>query len=122
MIGDRMPEERAGLNVSEKSGIKAPDERIVMEYLEQFNMPHSSLGYPYLVEAIILVCSIGRELNKRRVMFLYDEIAERYNTTPARVERSIRTLLNRVSCNKTNGQFIFYSADRLLYGFNDSSS
>lgn len=120
MTGDRVSENQAVMNDSEQSEIKAPGKKAVMEYLEQFNMPHSSLGYSYLVEAIILVCGNGRESNKRRIMSLYDEIAERYSTTPARVERSIRTLLNRVSCNKTNGQFIFYSADRLLYGFSDN--
>jgi len=117
MTGSSMSEERTAINTSKKSETKAPDKKTVMEYLDQFNMPHSSLGFSYLVEAIILVCGNGREENKRRVMSLYDEIAEQHNTTPARVERSIRTLLNRVACNKTNGQFIYYSADRLLYGF-----
>lgn len=105
------------------TGDRAPDKRAVMEYLEQFDLPHSSLGYSYLVEAIILVCgNDDEEPNKRRIMSLYDELAERHNTTPARVERSIRTLLKRASCSKTNGQFIFYSADRLLYGFKDNGS
>ena len=117
MTGSSMPENRVAMSTAKESEIKAPDKKAVMEYLDQFNMPHSSLGFSYLVEAIILVCRNGREDNKRRVMSLYDEIAEQHNTTPARVERSIRTLLNRVACNKTNGQFIFYSADRLLYGF-----
>lgn len=113
MTGGKVSENQAVINT--------PDKRAVMEYLDQFNMPHSCLGFSYLVEAIIIVCSKGQEPNKRRIMSLYDEIAEQYSTTPARVERSIRTLLSRVSCNKTNGQFIFYAADRLLYGFGGSS-
>lgn len=119
MAGNSMLE-RAVLTVSEQSVVRTPDKRAVMEYLDQFNMPHSSLGFSYLVEAIILVCSNGQEENKRRIMSLYDVIAEQHSTTPERVERSIRTLLNRVSCNKTNGQFIFYSADQLMYGFKGS--
>ena len=98
-------------------GDRAPDKRAVMEFLEQFEMPHSSLGYSYLVDAILLVCNGEFENDKRRVMSLYDEIAERRKTTPARVERAIRTMLKQRSCNRTNGQFIFYAADRLRYGF-----
>lgn len=120
MTGDKMSKNQMATSTLPKVEPRATDKRAVMELLEQYNMPHSSLGYSYLIEAILMVCDNGRESNKRRVMSLYDEIAERHRTTPARVERSIRTLLNRVSCNKTNGQFIFYSADRLLYGFKDS--
>ena len=101
------------------TGDKTPDKRAVMEFLDQFDMPHSSLGYSYLVDAILMVCDGKFESDKRRIMSLYDEIAERRNTTPARVERAIRTMLKQRSCNKTNGQFIFYAADRLRYGFED---
>ena len=41
------------------TGDRTPDKRAVMEYLEQFDLPHSSLGYSYLVEAIILVCGLS---------------------------------------------------------------
>lgn len=99
------------------SGTKTPSKKDVMGLLDEFNLPHSSVGFPYLVDAILLVCEGTIADETRRVMSLYDDLAERYKTTPVRIERAIRTMLNRVSCNKTNGQFIYWAADKLVYGY-----
>lgn len=99
------------------TGTNRPGRRDVMALLDEYNMPHSSVGFPYLVDAILKVCEGGAEDESRKIMSLYDELAEQHHTKPVRIERAIRTMLNRVSCNKTNGQFIYWAADKLLYGY-----
>lgn len=58
-------------------------------FLLEMSIPASMLGYTYLKEAIIMVTedqSILRGVTKR----LYPAIAEKFQTTPARVERAMR--------------------------------
>jgi len=91
-------------------------ERDVVNFLDSLNMPHSNLGFLYLVKLIHAACR-DQEMNlHRRVMALYDEVSPACNSTPARVERAIRTLLKRENYNMTNGQFIYWAVDKLVYG------
>jgi len=89
-------------------------ERDVLDLLDKFKMPHSSIGHQYLVKAIVIGCNDAEIRDARKVMALYQKAAEAYNTTPARVERAIRSMLRHISCGKTNGQFIYWAVDSLL--------
>jgi len=108
-------------NEQGKEGVVMPEyrkitEREVSEFLDKFKMPHSSIGFQYLVKAIIIGCNDVEIREARKVMALYEKAAAAYNTTSARVERAIRSMLRRISCGKTNGQFIYWAVDNLMIG------
>ncbi|ACL69416.1 sporulation transcription factor Spo0A [Halothermothrix orenii] len=104
----------------------------ITEILHQLGVPAHIKGYLYLREAIELVIK-NVELLGAVTKELYPSVAERYNTTPSRVERAIRhaievcwdrgnvSVLNKyfgstVSSNSgkpTNSQFIAKIADKL---------
>ena len=95
-------------------------------------MPAHIKGYQYLREAIIMVVSDIDMINQITKQ-LYPEIAEKYHTTPSRVERAIRHAIEvawgrgqqetveqifgyTVSAAKgkpTNSEFIAMIADKL---------
>ena len=91
-------------------------ERDVVNFLDSLNMPHSNLGFLYLVKLIHRACQ-DQEMNvHRRGMALCDEVSPACNSTPARVERAVRTFLKRENYSMTNGQFIYWAVDKLVYG------
>ncbi|NPV52852.1 MAG: sporulation transcription factor Spo0A [Firmicutes bacterium] len=61
----------------------------ITEIIHEIGIPANIRGYLYLREAILLVM---KEMNLlgRVTKVLYPKIAEKYNTTPPRVERAIR--------------------------------
>lgn len=107
----------------------------VTNLIHQMGVPAHVRGYQYLRDAIILV--IG-EVNLLGAVTkeLYPMIAEKYNTTPSRVERAIRhaielawdrgniELMNKIfgytidveRGKPTNSEFIAMVADRLRVG------
>ena len=116
----------------EKSYSKALDERIAYIFIS-VGIPAHIKGYQFLREAIkmaIFEPDIINSITKR----LYPTIAERFQTTPSKVERAIRHAIE-VSWNRgkieninnifgikvysanekpTNGEFIALVADKML--------
>ena len=107
----------------------------VTRVIQQMGVPAHVKGYQYIRDAIILVVE---EMNLLGAVTkeLYPLIAEKYNTTPSRVERAIRHAIelawdrgNVEMMNKffgytvnmdrgkpTNSEFIAMVADRLRIG------
>ena len=107
-------------------------EALVTNVIHDVGVPAHIKGYQYLREAIIMVVSdidIINQITKQ----LYPEIADKYHTTPSRVERAIRHAIEvawgrgqqntverifgyTVSASKgkpTNSEFIAMIADKL---------
>lgn len=97
-------------------------ERDVVNFLDGLNMPHSNLGFTYLVKLIHLACQDQEMNTHRRVMALYDEVGPVCDSTPSRIERAVRTFLKRENYDMTNGQFIYWAVDKLVYGDPSESS
>lgn len=111
---------------------KPPLEEEVTEILHQIGIPAHIKGYLYLRDAIIMVVE-DIDLLGSVTKVLYPNIAERFNTTPSRVERAIRHAIevawsrNNIDVIKkffgytiktekgkpTNSEFIAMMADRL---------
>ena len=70
-----------------------PDtEAMIREILLELGAPDNLLGHPYMVEAILLVVEDRTYIDN--VMFgLYPQVAAKFDTTAARVERALRHLL-----------------------------
>ena len=107
-------------------------EALVTNIIHEVGVPAHIKGYQYLREAIIMVINnidIRNQITKQ----LYPDIANKYNTTPSRVERAIRHAIEvawgrgqqdavesifgyTVSAAKgkpTNSEFIAMIADKL---------
>jgi two-component system response regulator (stage 0 sporulation protein A) len=111
---------------------KIPLEEEVTEILHQIGIPAHIKGYMYLRDAIIMVVE-NIDLLGSVTKVLYPAIAERFKTTPSRVERAIRHAIevawsrNNIEIIKkffgytiktekgkpTNSEFIAMMADRL---------
>ena len=100
-------------------------EQEVRRILLELGAPDHLVGHPYVVRAILLV--VGDQLYINHITFgLYPQLAAEFDTTPARVERAIRHLIevtwvrgdidvldryfgNTISASRgkpTNGEFI----------------
>ena len=128
------------VNMPKNNSIYAPEtvrnlDIEVTKVIQQMGMPAHLKGYQYLRDAIILVVN---EMNLMGAVTkeLYPLIAEKYDTTPSRVERAIRHAIelawdrgNVEMINKffgytinmdrgkpTNSEFIAMVADRLRIG------
>ena len=122
---------------SASSAIKKPARRLpleeeVTEFLHQIGIPAHIKGYLYLREAIMMVVE-EIDLLGSVTKVLYPGIAQRFGTTPSRVERAIRHAIevawsrNNIDVIKkffgytiktekgkpTNSEFIAMMADRL---------
>ncbi|AIS52391.1 stage 0 sporulation protein A [Thermoanaerobacter kivui] len=110
-------------------------EAMITEIIHDVGVPAHIKGYMYLRDAISLVISNMEYLNSVTKM-LYPKIAEKYNTTPSRVERAIRHAIevawsrgktevlndlfgytiNDEKGKPTNSEFIALIADKLRLG------
>lgn len=90
----------------------------VCRYLDGYNIKHSLAGYRYLVTAI----SIGSKTQKNRfnLMELYELVAEKYDSQPSSIERTIRYALKNSEMTRvmTNREFIAIVIDDMA--FNDT--
>ena len=88
----KIREELRRLIVS-RSASRAPDpEYLVRQLLLELGSPDHLLGHPYVVEAVLLVLSDQMYINN--ITFgLYPQLAAKFDTTAARVERAIRHLV-----------------------------
>ncbi len=100
-------------------------ENLIREILLELGAPDHLAGHPYVVEGILLVVE-DRNYISNITFGLYPQLAARFDTTAARVERAIRHLIevtwlrgdmdiltkyfgNTISLDKgkpTNGEFI----------------
>lgn len=107
-------------------------EALVTNIIHEVGVPAHIKGYQYLRDAIIMVVNNIDILNQITKQ-LYPEIAEKYNTTPSRVERAIRHAIevawgrgqtdtverifgytvSAVKGKPTNSEFIAMIADKL---------
>lgn len=69
----------------------------VEEQLMRIGATPEYTGYKYLVQGIIMSMQDESLLN-RVTTGMYPAIAEKYNTGPANVERSIRTVISAIWC------------------------
>ena len=106
----------------------------ISKILKKLGVSPDQQGYPYLREAIEMVMGDEAILHKYITKILYPTIAQRYNTTSARVERAMRHSIETsvlkvdldlyadifggcISADKgkpTNSQFIGCVADYLV--------
>jgi two-component system response regulator (stage 0 sporulation protein A) len=131
--GNAMPSITGTPETSPKKMLRqVPLEEEVTEMLHQIGIPAHIKGYLYLRDAILMVVE-DVDLLGSITKILYPEIADRFNTTPSRVERAIRHAIevawtrNNVEIIKkffghtintekgkpTNSEFIAMMADRL---------
>lgn len=89
------------MNVRDKQ--KSQDAKVTA-IMHELGIPAHIKGYMYLRDAIIMVTS-KVELLSRITKELYPSIAEKYSTTPSRVERAIRHAIE-VAWNRGNVEFI----------------
>ena len=108
-----------------KAAAVADPETILRQILLELGAPDHLLGHPYVIQGVLLV--IHDQMYINNITFgLYPQLAARFDTTAARVERAIRHLVevtwsrgdlevlnryfgNTVSAEKgkpTNGEFI----------------
>lgn len=78
-------------------------EKVVTDMLKKFRIPPHVIGYKYLREAIIW--KINNPGNCAITKDIYPMIAEKFHTTPVRVERAIRHAI----------QFSYCENDKLIY-------
>ena len=115
-------------NVSKEDNLEA----LVTNVIHEVGVPAHIKGYQYLREAIIMVVNDIDVINQI-TKSLYPKIANKYNTTPSRVERAIRHAIEvawgrgeqkavesifgyTISASKgkpTNSEFIAMIADKL---------
>ena len=107
-------------------------ESMVTAIIHEIGVPAHIKGYQYLREAIIITVG-NMEVINAVTKVLYPEVAERFSTTPSRVERAIRHAIevawdrgdletlqkyfgytvNSAKGKPTNSEFIAMIADRL---------
>lgn len=86
-------------------------DRDILRYLEPYNLDHAATGFSFLVDSINLLLSEESLRQKRRIMLVYDAVAEMNQCRFTRVERAIRLLLKKSNCGMVNSVFIFKAAD-----------
>jgi len=91
-------------------GQKAWDQDI-LRYLEPYKLDHSATGFPLLIDSINLLLNEENLLQKRRIMPVYNAVAEMKQCKFTRVERAIRLLLKKSNCGMVNSVFIFKAVD-----------
>ena len=68
-------------------------EFMVHEIMKDIGVPAHVVGYPYVVEAVLLVLSDQMYINNI-TSCLYPQLAAKFDTTAARVERGIRNAVS----------------------------
>ncbi len=98
--------------------------------INMFGIPKHTIGYIYVREAIAVTIEF-KSFFKPRPRSLYFNVANKFNSTPSRVERSIRKSIDFAlnhGCNKSmlyifglkkpsNTKFINYIADQLMLNY-----
>ena len=105
--------------------VSSDPEYLIRALLLELGAPDHLVGHPYMVQAILMVVE-NRNYIDSITLSLYPQLAAKFETTPSRVERAIRNLIeitwargdwevltryfgNTVSAEKgkpTNGEFL----------------
>lgn len=92
----RIREEIRNYLLHSQQGSMDPEQEI-RKILLELGAPDHLVGHPYVIRAILLV--IGDRLYINNITFgLYPQLAVEFETTPARVERAIRHLIEVTWC------------------------
>ena len=90
-------EVRKMLETQKLSRASSDPEYLIRELLLELGAPDHLVGHPYVIRAILLV--IGDQLYINHITFgLYPQLAVEFDTTPTRVERAIRHLIEVTWC------------------------
>lgn len=89
---DRALARKELIKLQEVGYIPADPETQIRELLLQLGAPDHLLGHPYVIHAVML-CIEDRRFLDNITFILYPQVAARFNTTAARVERAIRHLV-----------------------------
>jgi two-component system response regulator (stage 0 sporulation protein A) len=118
-------EVRRMLETRTRNRASSDPEYLIRELLLELGAPDHLVGHPYVVQAVLMVVE-NRNYIDSITLSLYPQLAAKFETTPSRVERAIRHLVevtwtrgdwevltryfgNTVSAEKgkpTNGEFI----------------
>ena len=71
-------------------------EKLIFDLLKDIGVPASRKGYRYIIDAILIVLSDEKSINKMGDM-IYSKIAIRYNTKKSAVERAITTAIEKIA-------------------------
>lgn len=82
---------------------------MVERYLKSKNIPSTSMGFIYLVDAIEMVIK-DRTLAYHIVRDIYIPIGKKYGKSKESVERAIRYCLTKVDNKPSNAEFIIDAA------------
>ena len=82
---------------------------MVERYLKSKNIPTTSMGFIYLIDAIEMVIK-DRTLAYHIVRDVYIPIGKKYGKSKESVERAIRYCLTKVDKQTSNAEFIIDSA------------
>lgn len=120
------------VNSSEKKEHLFVQEKVMTDLLHNLGIPSHIRGYQYIKEGVLIVYRKGNNISYI-TKEVYPEIANKYNTTPTRVERAIRHAIevswnrgdinlmeeifgNSLNVNRdkpTNAEYLTTIADRL---------
>ena len=93
-------------------------EIIITNMIHEIGVPAHIKGYQYLRDSIMMaVCDMDilNSITKQ----LYPSIAQKFDTTPSRVERAIRHAIHAVKGKPTNSEFIALIADKIRLEYGD---
>ncbi len=129
----RLASEKAAPSIKKELSENDPElESVVTEIIHEIGIPAHIKGYQYLREAIIRTVE-NMDIINAVTKVLYPEVAEKFGTTPSRVERAIRHAIevawdrgnvetlqrffgytvSGIKGKPTNSEFIAMIADRL---------
>lgn len=89
-------------------------EQKISEKLTSLNIMPNLQGFDYLKTAILL-CYENKSYIHGITKTLYPELAKIYNSTPSKIERSIRHAISKFEHPITNSAFIALIAEQLRY-------
>ena len=88
-------------------------EKDVLEYMQKYDLDHSATGFAFLIDAVKLPINRKDLLQKKRIMPVYNLVAEKHDCKFSRVERAIRILLKKADCGVKSSEFLLEAADEI---------
>lgn len=88
--------------------------RQISEQLDKCNISHANSGYLYLMSGIRLI--LDEQVDRSRIIAMYELVATKHNVSSASVESGIRmSILKSDKKGLTNREFISRVVDTLLF-------
>lgn len=88
-------------------------EQDIIRYLSNYDLDHAATGFSLLIDCVSLLLEEDDLRRKRRMMPVYNAVAEKHGCKYTRVERAIRLLLEKAKCGMVTSSFCFKMADEL---------